>query len=400
MDIGILASAAAILLKESFPLVRGLAGDAANSALKKLAGEKGKEWAESLGLLKKKVEDDPAVKALTTVLQAEPGSEATLQALREHLRDLLEHDVELQEQLAARTTIRQIGEGGLVNAGTLNAAQIATGGGNTQIQIDTAIVSFGGSDDSAAQLRLAQGYRDNYLRWVLEQTASVPLGGVDPSVATSDQHRHLQLADVYTALRTTTPRDPKDFEEAQHVHEDRNTPPIPALEQLDNHPKLALLGQPGGGKSTFVNFVAHCLAGEALGDPHANLERLTAPLPQDDGSDGEERQSWNHTALLPIRIILRDVAAKVTKREIFAQDLLDFVLDSLGDAALAPCRELVEQALCRGAAVPAGGRDGRVRPCAWRELPDGCAAYRNGNGSGYRNVILGFRVLLCRFPEP
>jgi len=82
-----------------------------------------------------------------------------------------------------------------------------------------------------------------------------------------------------------------------------------ALEQLDRNPRLVLQGDPGSGKSTFVNFVALCLAGETLGDERANLARLTAPLPAEDGSDSKELQPWSHKTLLPVPIVLRDFAA-------------------------------------------------------------------------------------------
>jgi hypothetical protein len=87
----ILASAVATLLKESYPVVRDLAGDAADAALKKIAGEKGKEWAEALGFLKKK---------------AEPDSEAALQMLQKHLESILERDTELRDKAS---TWEQVG---------------------------------------------------------------------------------------------------------------------------------------------------------------------------------------------------------------------------------------------------------------------------------------------------
>jgi hypothetical protein len=85
--------------------------------------------------------------------------------------------------------------------------------------------------------------------------------------------------------------------------------PISALQQLAPQPHLVLLGDPGSGKSTFVNFVAACLAGEALGRAEINIDLLTRPLPDDDGEDQAEKQPWPHGPLLPLPIVLRDLAA-------------------------------------------------------------------------------------------
>lgn len=71
-----------------------------------------------------------------------------------------------------------------------------------------------------------------------------------------------------------------------------------------------LLGGPGSGKSTFVNFLELSMAGELLEIPGPNLESLTAPLPKDGADDDEpEPQRWVHGPLLPVPVVLRDLAS-------------------------------------------------------------------------------------------
>ncbi len=116
---------------------------------------------------------------------------------------------------------------------------------------------------------------------------------------------------MYTALLTLTP------EPQEHLSPEREPRRRSAVEQLNTHTRLVLLGDPGGGKSTFVNFVALCLAGQALDKLEANLALLTSPLPPDEDErrpgDKDEKpqpQPWTHGALLPVRVILRDFAAR------------------------------------------------------------------------------------------
>ncbi len=141
---------------------------------------------------------------------------------------------------------------------------------------------------------LPDSLRLAYLHWIIAQVRHVPLTGVDPQSTREKTRRDIDLAAVYTALMT----------ESFLRHR-------PALAVLNADQHLAMLGEPGSGKSTFVNFVALCLAGELLGLPDVNLATLCAPVPDAArASDRQELQPWAHGALLPLHVVLRDFVAR------------------------------------------------------------------------------------------
>jgi predicted NACHT family NTPase len=130
--------------------------------------------------------------------------------------------------------------------------------------------------------------RQAYLHRVLEQTQTLHLTGVDPKATQDATARSgLALAAVYTALMTQ--QSEQELDRRSQPMPDRELRRLSAVELLNRECKLALLGDPGSGKSTFVNFVALCLAGEALGRPDANLALLTTPLPQEKRSRRDEK---------------------------------------------------------------------------------------------------------------
>jgi formylglycine-generating enzyme required for sulfatase activity len=159
--------------------------------------------------------------------------------------------------------------------------------------------------------------RSAYLKRLIDQTGFLSLSGIDPAIVGGEQDARLSLQAVYTALLTLTPREEGAI--AGHgapPEQEPNRPgasPLSALELLNQNLRLVLLGDPGSGKSTFVNFVALCMAGEILRRPDANLKLLTSPLPADDESEGQTKtpnapQPWEQGELLPVRIVLRDFA--------------------------------------------------------------------------------------------
>jgi formylglycine-generating enzyme required for sulfatase activity len=166
-------------------------------------------------------------------------------------------------------------------------------------------------------------FRESYLYRVFNDAGQLSLSGIDPKASSVEKSQKINLSSIYTALLTYhTDRDMK-FSEDKTGHYEKKS----ALEMLNTQKQLVLLGDPGSGKTTFVNFVALCLAGEALNDSQVNLALLTKPLPEKDSN-----QDWNHKALLPVRIILRDFVARGLPKSdepATAKHLWDFFEDEL-----------------------------------------------------------------------
>ena len=163
------------------------------------------------------------------------------------------------------------------------------------------------------------------------------------------KQNNFQLNAVYTALRTQTLV--QELADEMKPGQPDRWKLLSSLEQLDWFDRLVLLGDPGSGKSTFVNFIAMCLAGELLDNPTVNLQTLQVPLPDDEGNPGKKAQNWGHGPLLPVRIILRDFAARGLPEagqpgcakhlwDFIASDLKECGIDSFADYLK---KELLEQ---------------------------------------------------------
>ena len=155
--------------------------------------------------------------------------------------------------------------------------------------------------------RNADALRQSYLSDLVGRLNRIRLVGSDEWAA------RVRLSSIYTALMTDRPKDPqrmlKENANDEMASREREMERLSAVDVLNRERALVLLGGPGSGKSTFATFVALCLGGECLGLPDVNLAALTRPLPKEEGNDEVKPQAWDHGALTPVLVELREFAA-------------------------------------------------------------------------------------------
>ena len=187
-----------------------------------------------------------------------------------------------------------------------------------------------------------------YLECLFERLKQLNLSGINLSSA-GQQQRCVSLAEVYTALWTRS----ADAGRGDAFAIDGRERLRSALDMLNETPRLVLLGEPGSGKSTFVDFVALCLAGQRLNDPCANLERLIAPMPDERKKEKPTPQTWAHGALIPIKIVLRDFAANTPNFDPSnaVNAFMEFIRRELDRDGHAECAKALLRALNAGRAL-------------------------------------------------
>jgi len=104
--------------------------------------------------------------------------------------------------------------------------------------------------------------REAYLRHIVERTSQLPLRGVDVRSGNPTHAIHPRLAQVYVDLDTTTfplavvRAGEKQREDSETLLGRKKPEPLPALRAMATRRTAVLLGDPGSGKSTFVNHLA------------------------------------------------------------------------------------------------------------------------------------------------
>jgi hypothetical protein len=269
---------------------------------------------------------------------------------------------QIQQQVDHQTNIGEM-SGGLAQPGSEFQEDVQQAGRDFhQINIDARRFDLAPEPGASPE-----SLQKAYLNRLVLQIYRLPLAGVDPKVATDKGSRELELSAVYTALMTHRPETDGNLRHLKtEGHPKDASRRLSALAVLNKEPRLAMLGDPGSGKSTFVNFVALCMAGEALGQANVNLKLLTAPLPEEEieeraGDKSAPRpQSWDHGFLLPVRIVLRDFAARGlpdSGQPADGETLWNFIIAELGGTLKEYSLHLKKTLLEKGALILLDGLD-------------------------------------------
>ncbi len=140
-----------------------------------------------------------------------------------------------------------------------------------------------------------------YLKTLSERCDALPLTSLDSDPR---HHTRLSLHHVYIALDTTTPVPLTDAEKEQRKERlmpgRDETRPLSVMEAAERQQYLVITGEPGSGKSSFVNRLAFLLA-------NARLRNAALPEP------------WTHDALLPVRVFLRELAPTLPDAQVLAR---------------------------------------------------------------------------------
>lgn len=247
------------------------------------------------------------------------------------------------------------------------STRIKTGGGavvGNSVQVANG--HFIGRDYVASVTNIVQSGEDKahienvialYLHTLCHDLAGLRLGEIDGSLDHS-RREPLQLSDVYVPLNTIL-RMAADSTLHQYLSQsqptareafvpERERRAVTALEALAEHPKLTLLGEAGGGKSSFGARILLALAEVWRGnaDEIAHLG-----------------DTWTAGPLFPIRVVLRSFADQLPagNKPARAGDLWAFIGQELRDSGVGlmpeDSRFLQRLALSHGALVLFDGLD-------------------------------------------
>ena len=253
-----------------------------------------------------------------------------------------------------------------------------------------------------------------YLRKVQTTCNALPLAVIDPRAVERTRQQTMDLLAVYVDLDTGTPLHARQEalegrrvaaqgavpdlaqEETDHLlaipAAEDETRPMTALEAVGRERQMVLLGDPGGGKSTFARYLALCLAGARLEE--AGEE---ATLPGDDWLSHLE-PAWSFGPLLPVQVTLR-LLASGGRCDGTAAGLWRFIEDTLAAEGLGDfAPHLRRRLLDGGVLVICDGLDEVADPGDRKAVRDAVADFQTTYGHPDNRFLVTCRVYAYQDP--
>jgi len=284
-------------------------------------------WKQVWGKAKKK---ESAKEAIEDAAQ-HPEDEDAQAAFRRQLTKLLEADEKLRNFVAERVTIENM----VHIDGNVEASTFLIGQGNQLINAQTYIHA---NIYKGPPPRNSEDALKVYRAFMTNATASLSMRGIDLRAADPNTQRAIGLANVYIDLDTTVSVPLKDEDYVRLRQESKDplnlvtdkTRAISALEAVINNRAAVIKGDPGSGKSTFVNYLTYSLS-----------TRTTKNLSGWKKKDADA---------LPIIVILRDFvrAFKKLPEQAEPRHLWDFIEKRLKDQNLSPAARPILDLLEKG----------------------------------------------------
>ncbi|MEM7800868.1 MAG: SUMF1/EgtB/PvdO family nonheme iron enzyme [Chloroflexota bacterium] len=246
--------------------------------------------------------------------------------------------------VASEDGAKAAGAGANMIDGSLTHANVIVGDNNV-IQLGSPEAARSSGTDQAPERDSSDLWPASYLRDLLYRCSHINMATIDPRAKQHNTAR-LALQAVFTQIDVAAPyQDRPELQEigAKLAHgrfgrrllASEARPAEPALTAISRpeHQQLVVIGDPGGGKSTLVRFIALCLAGELL---------QSHPNPPDIGLDALREGGWQNGPLLPLRVILRKYAARGLGA---GRSIWEFIGDEMRRAELTSCVAPLEVAL-------------------------------------------------------